>query len=164
MPADVVEWFEVDCNEYPLICQLRAGIINELQEDPTGSEYHPDSPEIEGYDRYSYSTPLMPADVFDKWDLTVVDGVPTVPAYSVYKKLLDREEPLTWNDVRKHRDKILKTSDTEIAEDMPEELKQKWMAYRQILRDLPSTLEAAGVPPTIAYFMFPNVPDYKHPD
>jgi hypothetical protein len=164
MPADVVEWFEVDCNEYPLICQLRAGIISELQEDPTGSEYHPDSPEVEGYDRYSYSTPLMPMDVFDKWDLTVVDGVPTVPAYSVYKKLLDREEPLTWDDVRKHRDRILKTSDTEIAEDMPEELKQKWMAYRQILRDLPSTLEAAGVPPTIAYFMFPNVPDYKDPD
>jgi hypothetical protein len=164
IPDDVVEWFEVDCREYPLICQLRAGIINELQEQSTGFEYHPDSPEIEGYDRYSYSTPLMPTDIFDKWDLTVIDGVPTVPPYSVQGKLLDKDEPLTWSDIRKHRDKILKTSDTEIAEDMPAELKQKWMEYRQILRDLPSTLESAGVPPNIAYYMFPNVPDYKDPD
>jgi hypothetical protein len=164
VPEDVVEWFEVDCREYPLICQLRAGIINELQEDYTGDHYHPQSPEIEGYDRYSYGTPLMPMDIFDKWALKVVDGVPTVPAYTVDQKLHDRDEPLTWDDIRKHRDKILKTSDTEIAEDMPESLKQKWMAYRQVLRDLPTTLEAAGVPPNIAYYMFPNVPDYKEPD
>jgi hypothetical protein len=164
VPVDVVEWFEVDCREYPLICQLRAGIINELQEDYTSSEWHPQSPEIPGYDRYSYGTPLMPMDVFDKWKLKVVDGVPTVPPYSVNQKLHDRDEPLTWDDIRKHRDKILKTSDTEIAEDMPESLKQKWMEYRQTLRDLPSVLEEAGVPPDIAYYMFPNVPDYREPD
>ena len=163
IPADVVEWFEVDCREYPLICQLRAGIINELQEDYTGKEWHPQSPEIEGYERWSYATPLMPTDIFDKWTCKVVDGVPTVHAYTANEKLHDKEEPITWDDIRDHRDKMLKASDTEIAEDMPEELKQKWMAYRQLLRDLPTTLESAGVPPAIAYYMFPPTADYKDP-
>lgn len=166
IPEDVVEWFEVDCNEYPLICQLRAGVINELQEEYDEQRtWHPQSPEIEGYDRYGYGTPLMPSDLFDRWHCTIVDGVPTILPYTVPQKLLGgKEEPLTWDDIRKHRNKILKTSDTEIAEDMPEDLKQKWLAYRQILRDLPSTLEAAGVPPSIAYYMFPALPDYQEPE
>ena len=163
VPADVVEWFEVDCRENPLICQMRAGIVNELQEDYTGDQVHPQSPEIPGYEQFTYGTPLMPGDIFDKFSLQVVDGVPTIKQFSANQKLHDKDEPLTWDDIREHRDMMLKMSDTEIAEDMPEELKEKWKAYRQLLRDLPTTLEAAGVPPSIAYYMFPPTADYKNP-
>ena len=52
---------------------------------------------------------------------------------------------------------------TSIAEDMPEDMKNTWKAYRQKLRDLPGDLEAAGVSPNIAYYMFPSQPFYSAP-
>lgn len=158
IPADVFEWFELDCRTYPLICQLRAGIINELQEEHTGEQYHPDSPEISGYPRYSYPTPIMPGDIFDKNSLQIVDGIPTIRQFTAIEKLIDRENALTWDDIRDHRNTLLTQSDTSIAEDMPQDLKDSWLEYRQLLRDLPTTLEAAGVPPTVAYYMFPPTP------
>lgn len=158
IPADVVEWFEVDCRENPLICQLRAGIVNELQEMHTEDKPHPQSPEIPGYPRYSYPYPLMPGDIFDKTSLKVVDGVITIDPISVNEKLHSKEEDITWDMIRDHRDLMLTQSDTSIAEDMPQELKDAWMDYRQKLRDLPAVMQAAGVPPAIAYYMFPETP------
>jgi len=163
IPADVVDWFEVDCKENPLICQLRAGIINDLQEDYTDKVPHPDSPDVPGYDRFYYHTPIMPDDIFDRWSIKVVDDILTVHAYTLNEKLHDRDEDITWDMIRDHRNGMLKQSDTAVAPDMPEELKQGWIEYRQILRDLPKTLQDAGVPPGIAYFMVPNVPDYVEP-
>jgi hypothetical protein len=74
------------------------------------------------------------------------------------RKLIDNETPLTWEDIRDHRDKMLTNSDSALAEDMPESIKNKWKVYRQKLRDLPAVMQAAGVEPTIAYYMFPYVP------
>jgi hypothetical protein len=57
VPADVVEWLEVDCTTNPLVCQLRGPIINELQEERTGEEIvHPGSPAIDGYPQLAIST------------------------------------------------------------------------------------------------------------
>jgi hypothetical protein len=158
-PADAT-LFEVDCTQYPLICQLRAPIIPDLQESRDGIEVpHPDSPVIEGYPQFKYQLPIMPDDLYNRWSVRVVDGVPTIHAFTAIEKLLDKTEPLTWDDIRKHRDKMLSNSDSQLAIDMPEALQDKWKEYRQKLRDLPAVMQENNVPPSIAYYMFPSTPD-----
>ena len=46
---------------------------------------------------------------------------------------------------------------------MPAALAEEWRVYRQRLRDLPSALEAAGVTPNIAFYMFPESPGSATP-
>jgi hypothetical protein len=158
VPADVVEWLEVDCETNPLICQLRGPVVNELQEETTGENVHPESPVVEGYPQYTYPTPLMPAEIFNKFAVKVIDGniVPTV--FGVNEKLHSKETPLTWDNIRRHRDQLLQNSDAQIADDMPQSVKDAWIEYRQKLRDLPAVMENAGVEPNIAYYMFPDQP------
>lgn len=158
MPADCVDWLEVDCATNPLICQLRGPVVNELEEEYTGETVHPQSPEVEGYPQFSYGTPIMPEDIYDKNRLTVTDGEISVHRYTVSEKLLDRENLLTWDEIRTKRNEALDGSDSKQASDMPAALQEEWRVYRQRLRDLPATLEAAGVPPSIAYYMFPEQP------
>jgi hypothetical protein len=163
MPADVVDWFEVDCRENPLICQLRGPIVNELQEEHTGEVPHPGSPDVPGYKRFTYSTPIMPQDIFNKKSIKVVDGNVTVDPFTVLEQLHERDVDITWDMLRINRDRHLTSSDGKVTDDMPEALKEEWKEYRQLLRDLPSTLESAGVHPNIAFFMFPDSPDSENP-
>lgn len=158
MPADCVDWLEVDCATNPLICQLRGPVVNELEEEYTGETVHPQSPVVEGYPQFSYGTPIMPEDIYDKNSLTVTDGEISVHRHTVSEKLLDRETLLTWDEIRTKRNEALDGSDSKQASDMPAALQEEWRVYRQRLRDLPATLEAAGVPPSIAYYMFPEQP------
>ena len=44
--------------------------------------------------------------------------------------------------IREERNAKLKQSDSRIAEDMPDEVKAKWLAYRQKLRDIPADWSA----------------------
>jgi len=163
MPADVVEWFEVDCSENPLVCQLRGQPIDELEEKNTGEVVHPGSPAIEGYPQFKYGTPLMPGDIYDKFSLRVVDGEIQIDTWSVNNKLIGKEESLTWGDIRKHRDRLLSASDGKVTEDMPESLKEQWKVYRQRLRDLPTVMQENNVEPGIAYYMFPENPEGSPP-
>lgn len=163
IPQDIVEWFEVDCAENPLICQLRAPIIDELEEKHSGNVPHPNSPDIEGYTRYTYDTPVAPIDIYDRSTIKVVDGNLTILPFSVIRKLHGRDEDITWDMIRIQRDTALSATDGKFTDDMPELLKNEWKEYRQLLRDLPSTLLSAGVEPNIAYFMFPNSPDAGRP-
>jgi hypothetical protein len=159
VPADVVEWYEVDCRTNPLICQLRGPIVNELQEDRGDEELpHPNSPIIEGYPQFKYATPIVPDDIYDRYSVKVVDGDLTIETWSVNNKLIDKEESLTWDDIRDHRNNLLSGSDGKVTEDMPEELKNSWKEYRQKLRDLPDVMQSNNVSPTIAYYMFPEQP------
>jgi hypothetical protein len=152
--------YEVDCTENPLVCQLRAPIVDELQETRNEDEiFHPLSPEIEGYERLSYSLPLMPDDVFDPLSVRIENDTVVFDARSLTKKLIDKDESLTWDDIRKHRDMMLKGSDSAIAEDMPESIKDQWKEYRQKLRDFPKVMQDNGVIPNVAYYMFPTQPD-----
>jgi hypothetical protein len=57
----------------------------------------------------------------------------------------------------------LSNSDAQIADDMPQSVKDAWIEYRQKLRDLPSVMENAGVEPNIAYYMFPDQPFVSPP-
>ncbi len=47
--------------------------------------------------------------------------------------------PLTWDNVIAFRNNMLTASDGKISPDMPDSVKQPWIAYRQALRDLPTT-------------------------
>ena len=53
---------------------------------------------------------------------------------------------------------MLEQTDSRTGADMPDALLNEWKAYRVLLRDLPANLEAAGVEPNIAYYMFPDAP------
>lgn len=161
MPADCVEWFEVDCATNPLLCQLRGPVVNELQEEYTGEMVHPQSPAIDGYPQFTYATPILPEDVYDKSNITVdLDtNEITIPKWSVNRKMIDRDEAYTWDDIREKRDQLLEPTDGRMASDMPAALMEEWRVYRQKLRDFPATMQAAGVEPNIAFYMFPQGPD-----
>jgi hypothetical protein len=160
IPADCY-LLEVDALEYPLICQLRGAIMNETQEDFTGSVPHPQSPIIEGYPRFTYGVPLKPQDIFNRFSVRVENGVPKIDAFTVAQRLADRNTLVDWIDLREKRDKELEMSDGQVAPDMPESVRAEFMAYRQLLRDFPAAMEAANVPAHIAYYMFPEHPHSK---
>jgi len=51
-----------------------------------------------------------------------------------------RSPQVTWDEVIQVRNNMLVASDGRIAPDMPDSVKQPWIEYRQLLRDLPTTL------------------------
>ena len=158
VPQDAY-FYEIDCVSNPLLCQLRAPVIDELQEDYEDVDiWHPGSPDIDGYDRLSYQLPLMPHDVYNVNSFRIVDGEPMFDAWTAPQKLVDRNEWLTWDEIKEHRNQLLRNSDSQLAEDMPENLKNEWKAYRQKLRDFPAVMQSNGVEPSIAMFMFPDQP------
>ncbi len=169
-PADVVEWCEVDCaasDDNALICQLRAPVIDEKEEERgTGEIIHQGSPDLgSDYPRFSYSTPLMPDDIYN-WDTIKKNGTSgklEISAFTVKEKLNGYDQDLTWDNIRSQRDRTLSASDGAIAEDMPTDLKDAWKAYRQKLRDFPKTMADAGVEPNIAQHMFPDEPNFSDP-
>lgn len=68
---------------------------------------------------------------------------------------------ITWDDVREHRNKLLNDTDGRISEDMPDSVKQVWIDYRNLLRNLPDAL--AEFEPWEAAHMFPATPGYNPP-
>lgn len=78
--------------------------------------------------------------------------------YTDYKaplQFLTQERDRSWEFFRQERDHRLYMSDSKLAEDMPEGLKQQWRDYRQKLRNLPE--DWAGVPGI--FIRFPLAPD-----
>lgn len=59
-----------------------------------------------------------------------------------YRTPLDPPGPIpvdwVWERLRRERDRLLRTSDYRVVEDVPWD-RQPWMDYRQQLRDLPDT-------------------------
>ena len=175
-PADVVQWYEVDCarsNLHTLICQLRGPVVNEKEEDRgAGSDvYHAGSPDMtaDGYDRFTYSSTLFPDDIYNFESITVAnpgsagpDDI-TISAFTPKEKMNGVDFDKTWDHVREHRNKVLANSDGMVAEDMPDALKTQWKTYRQQLRDLPTKMQAAGVHPNFADMMFPMEPNFTNP-
>jgi hypothetical protein len=91
----------------------------------TTTETLPDGQEIK------YETVARLSQTYDMDDL-VHDGTNWIlPSY--------KQMDLTWDDVLNSRNGALVASDGKIAPDMPDEIKQPWIDYRQALRDLPST-------------------------
>lgn len=179
MPRDVVDFFEVDCRVYPLICQLRGPIVNESQEfsgpilpdnktaNPQTGEAagaivpHPQSPVIAGFEQYKYSLPILPKFVWDPLTVRVVDGVPTTRMFTVNEVVLGEanDDWFSVEDIRESRNSMLASSDGQISSDMPASMISAWTDYRQNLRDWPSLVETHGIPPAIAAKMQPLSPD-----
>lgn len=66
-------------------------------------------------------------------------------------------EEITWEDIRLHRNILLKGSDGSISDDMPQSMKDEVLVYRQLLRDLPTALSAYE--PGEVKAMFPTEPN-----
>ena len=175
-PADVVQWYEVDCarsDKHALICQLRGPVVNEKEEsrDLSVDVAHPGSPDLsaDGYQQFTYGSVLYPDDVWNYESITVTNPGSAGPddisisAFTAREKINGVDEDKTWDMVRSHRNRELSNSDGAIAEDMPDALKTQWKTYRQQLRDLPGKMTAANVHPNIADMMFPMQPDYVEP-
>ena len=175
-PADVVQWYEIDCARsdlHTLICQLRGPVINEKEEDRDLSEDvpHPGSPDLsaDGYERFIYGSVLYPDDIYNEQSIVVANPGSAGPddisiqAFTPREKINGVDLDKTWDMVRQHRNRELDNSDGKVTEDMPDSLKNKWKTYRQQLRDLPAKMQAAGVEPNIADMMFPIQPDYVDP-
>lgn len=182
MPADVVDWFEVDCTKYPLICQLRGPIVNESQEvsgpilpdgetpnPQTGAaagsvQAHPQSPKMDGYEQYMYSLPILPKFIFDPLSVRVVDGEPIARPFSVVECVLGTSREIDVTDLRIHRNSMLASSDAAIGPDMPTSMVDAYKTYRQKLRDWPELVETHGIPAHIAAKMQPIHPETNTPN
>ena len=70
------------------------------------------------------------------------------------------EESWTWDLVRQKRNRSLGLSDNSVNEDMPADLKDKWLDYRKKLRDLPEDWK--DVP--VDLIREPKAPDDDSPD
>lgn len=79
------------------------------------------------------ATLVDPSDIRKVYDRDSVTEDYTAPLeFFVYKK--DFSNQL----IRDQRNSLLEASDSKVAPDMPEELRQQWLSYRQQLRDLPN--------------------------
>ena len=79
---------------------------------------------------WKVGTPIHLTSVHNIATATYINGSWTLPL---------RPADVTWDDVLNARNGALTTSDGRIAPDMPDALKQKWIDYRQSLRDFPTT-------------------------
>jgi hypothetical protein len=57
--------------------------------------------------------------------------------------LLPEETPISWESIRAKRDQLIRESDWTMVQDASVDQAQ-WVAYRQILRDLPQTYAESG--------------------
>ena len=155
---DGCRYVEIDCTEHPELCQLRGPIIDEMEEDHTGEATPTGSTKITGYAGFTYQTPVLPYQFLHDDQVTFAeDGTPTIPVKEPrdYIMGVDVGRDITWDDVRAKRNQFLKNSDSEITDDMPAALRTEWETYRQRLRDWPTVMQNANVPPIMAYYMEP---------
>lgn len=108
--------------------------INTVVEDMPDNETH------------EYQYPLDIAIAYDLYETVYLDGEWNTTYQGPIR---------TWEDVISTRNTKLVISDTKIAPDMPDAVKQPWIDYRQKLRDLPSVW--AGIDPHKV--QFPTAPD-----
>jgi hypothetical protein len=70
-------------------------------------------------------------------NLIVHDGYTKPTKASLEKILVDRQEAVSWKQVRAKRDILLNASDYVLMPDYPMADKSEWESYRQNLRDVP---------------------------
>ena len=108
-----------------------------------------------------YEVAVGPADqpnavITDPSDVRMVFNQVDLPAnYTAPLEFMEYKRDRSWDFYKTVRNSLLSQSDGKIASDMPEELKQKWITYRQKLRDMPTDWD--GVPEHLV--RFPLSPD-----
>lgn len=152
----------IDCtlnDENALICE----IAND-HGDPAAVEFRTfrewkiENEAPEGYNHTWYTDEMEPRDIYDEFTISYdfETGMFNLPVKGWEN---EGRMDITWDDIRELRDRFLADTDGKISDDMPEEIKEKWRAYRILLRDLPTAL--AHIPPWQAGKMFPTSPEYK---
>lgn len=81
---------------------------------------------------YEYEWPSTVHNALDIYETTYDENTNTW----TYVHHLEEND---WEGIKRERDALLDSSDAKVAPDMPEELRNQWIAYRQALRDLPTT-------------------------
>lgn len=151
-------YVEIDCIDNPLLCQLRGPVIDEQEEDHTGDAMPTGVKKITGYNTFTYQTPVLPYQMYDPLNITFnEDDTYTLPLREPRDTVMgvDIERDITWDDVRAKRNQFLQNSDSQITDDMPADLRAKWVDYRQRLRDWPSVMQSNNISPLFAYYMNP---------
>lgn len=153
-----VERVCIDCSleENGLLCEIANDQGDQTQvEFRANRTWVPYFTSPEGYLNIEKPTNYEPRDVYDEFNITY-DFDTKEFHIPVHDWATDIKIDMTWDDIKKVRNKALADTDGAFSDDMPEELKNKWKAYRQLLRDLPTAL--AEFPPYIAAQMFPTMP------
>lgn len=98
-----------------------------------------------------------PRDIYDEYNITYnFDTKEFNIPVKTYESIFPGTNLLTWDKIRSNRNKLLEDTDGRISDDMPKDLQQKWLTYRELLRKLPD--ELAGFPPYAVIHMFPEMP------
>ena len=136
---------EIDCNKDTMHC----GILWGGFEPPAHFEV-----EVGPADRLNptVADPTHPSEVYDIQSfVTGWDGV----AWKAPTFAKPEDDEPTIDDIRGGRNSLLQTTDQNVADDMPADVKKEWTDYRQALRDLPADYD--GVP--IHLITLPKAPD-----
>ena len=150
----------VDCDENPLLCE----IINDQGKDSDREFYASRQWKIlykapEGYVDVEVPVEFHPRDIYDeskvKYDFSKDEFILPVKSYKT-QSYIDPDK-VTWDHFRIIRNQILSSADGEIDDGMPEEHRQLWLDYKQLLRDAPEKL--AEFHPFFAELMLPPPPD-----
>lgn len=153
-----IERVKLDCASNPLL----AYICNDMDH-PEEAAFKSNRKWVvqyqapEGYKSLLKPDRLEPRDIYDEFNisydfLTGEFNLPVKTFATVFKTITDT----SWEKIRKARNDLLENTDGKISTDMPQEIKDKWLKYRELLRDLPDAL--AEFPPHIAVQMFPLMP------
>lgn len=161
VPINVVQ-VRVDCLENDSNCLL-CEIGNDMghQEDAThilNRQWTILHEAPDGYNHTWYTDEVRPRDIYDEFALrfNAEKNVIEIPIKGWEN---EGRTDVTWDDLKEMRNKMLADTDGKISADMPQELQEKWMRYRQLLRDMPTAL--AEYPAWVAAKMWPTSPDYS---
>lgn len=154
----------VDCKEQPLLCEIAndAGKEEALHLRAT-REWQLAHESPEGYENCETlrDEDFEPRDVYDEFNITYDFES---EEFHIPVKNHDTHgvrDDFTWDDFRMARDRLLEDADGVIDDNMPESMREKWVNYRQLLRDAPTAL--AEFSPGLAIQMLPGSPAGSNP-
>jgi len=157
-----VQRVTVDCKEQPLLCEIAndCGKEEALQLRET-REWIDSGISPDGYENTQTlrTEDFEPRDIYDEFNI-VYDF--DTGEFNIPIKDHDSHgvpDSFTWDDFRKFRNDALDDADGVIDDGMPEEMRQEWLTYRQLLRDAPTAL--AEFEPGLAVQMLPGSPAGK---
>lgn len=149
----------VDCKDNPLLCEIAndAGKPEalKLREERVWQVAY-ESPE--GYENCETlrDEDFEPRDIYDEFNITYDFDT---KEFNIPIKNWDTHgvpKSFDWKEFRALRDRMLEDADGVIDDGMPDSIRQKWLDYRQLLRDAPENLKEFD--PGLAIQMMPSPP------
>ena len=150
---------QVDCKENPLLCKIAndAGKPEalKLREERVWKDF---ATSPDGYENVQTleDADFEPRDIYDEFNITYDFET---KEFNIPVKNWDTHgvpSSFNWDEFRKLRNRMLEDADGVIDDGMPDSIRQKWLDYRQLLRDAPSAL--AEFDAGLAIQMMPSPP------